>query len=112
MLRFASGAIGTMAAGWVDVDNPVTFQVSGTKASASVIEGQLHVRRIDDDLTAVLAEPMPAGPHAFDLWLDALAGKGLDVSLVTAREAAYRNGVMEAIYAAARGGTWEPPRHG
>ena len=112
MLRFENGTIATMAAGWVDVDNVVTFQVSGTRASASVIDGKLHLRTLDGELTHVLAEPMPAGPHAFDLWLDALEGKRNDVAMVSAREAAYRNGVMEAIYAAAKTQTWQPPRHG
>lgn len=112
ILRFENDVIGTLAAGWVDVDNVVTFQISGTKASANVIDGKLHLRQYDNDITRVLADPLPAAPHAFDLWLDALDGKRGEINLVTPREAAYRNGVMEAIYEAARTQTWQPPRHG
>lgn len=113
LIRFENDAIATLAAGWVDLDNPVTFQISGTKGSASVIDGKLHLRQAGGaDLTAALAEPMPGAPHAFDLWLDALEGKHGDVALVKPREAAYRNGVMEAIYDAARTQTWQSPRHG
>lgn len=112
LLRFENDAIATFAAGWVDLDNPVTFQISGTKGSAHVIDGKLHLRQSGGDLTTALAEPMPGAPHAFDLWLDALEGKRGDVDLVAPREAAYRNGVMEAIYDAARTQTWQSPRHG
>lgn len=112
ILRFENDIIGTLAAGWVDVDNAVSFQVSGTRASANVIDGKLHLRTIDNEMASALADPMPGAPHAFDLWLDALEGKSGDIPLVTAREAAYRNGVMEAIYEAARTQTWQAPRHG
>ena len=112
ILRFENDVIATFAAGWVDVDNAVTFQISGTKASANVIDGKLHLRHVDNEMTSVLADPMPGAPHAFDLWLDAIEGKRGDVELVTPREAAYRNGVMEAIYDAARTQTWQSPRHG
>ena len=43
-------------------------------------------------------------PHAFELYLDALTGQ--QAPLVTAREAARRSAVMEALYAAARQGSW------
>ncbi|HEU5328496.1 MAG TPA: hypothetical protein VFU78_10410, partial [Thermomicrobiales bacterium] len=44
-------------------------------------------------------------PHAFDLFLDALAGKP-NVPLVSAREAARRSALMEALYTAARERRW------
>jgi hypothetical protein len=60
-----------------------------------------------DASTAVRANEMPVGaPHAFELFLDALVGKDLAVPLVTAREAAYRSAVMEAMYAGAKSNTW------
>ena len=112
LMRFENGAIVTMAAGWVDVDNPVSFQISGTKGIATVIDGKLHLKRGDSQLSSVLGDVVPSAPGPFDLWLDALEGKRNDVAMVGAREAAYRNGVMEAIYAAAKTQTWQPPRHG
>lgn len=50
-----------------------------------------------------------AWPHAFDLFLDAIAGKQ-DVPLVGVREAAARSAVMEALYEAARTRTWVQPK--
>ena len=46
--------------------------------------------------------------HAFELFLDAMAGK--DVPLVSAREAAYRSAVMEAMYEASRTQRWISPK--
>jgi len=50
-------------------------------------------------------ESMPRGPHAFEQFLDAASGKK-DVALISAREAAARSTVMEAMYKAAAGRTW------
>ena len=51
-----------------------------------------------------------ARPHAFDLFLDALIAQdpsaSSSVPLVAAREAAYRSGVMAAMYKAADEGAW------
>ena len=44
LLRFKSGAIGTIAAGWDDLANPATLQISGTEAFAAVIHGQLFFK--------------------------------------------------------------------
>ena len=51
-----------------------------------------------------------AAPHAFDLFLDALAGRPLPLPLVTPREAAARNTVMEALYKAAAENGWMVPQ--
>ncbi len=110
MLLFESGIIATLAAGWDDIDNPVTFQISGTKGFASVIDGKLHLKQTDKHLNTVLSEPQPGQPHAFELWLDALEGK--NVPLVGAREAAYRSSVMAALYEGARTHTWQTPKKG
>ena len=77
---------------------------------ASVIEGKLHLTHADRQLNAVLSDPQPGWPHAFDLFLDALEGK--NVSLVGAREAAYRSAVMAAMYEGARTHTWQTPKRG
>ncbi len=108
LLVFENGVVGTLAAGWVDVQNPVTALVSGTEGHAYVCEGQLyfkssHVEGADGktpwtDLPA-------AWPHAFELFLDAVNG-GPTENLVTPREAAARSTVMEAMYTAARETRW------
>jgi predicted dehydrogenase len=110
MLRFKNGAVGTLAAGWVDVADPVKVLVSGTEGHAYVAADTLyfkseHVEGADgsawNDLPAML-------PHAFDLFLDALEGK--TVPLVGVEEAAYRNAVMEALYRGAETTSWVAPR--
>ncbi len=111
LLKFASGATGSLAAGWVDVANPVSLVLSGTQGHATVVNGQLffqseHVAGADGkEPWDALPEPWP---HAFDLFLDAVVGKE-NVPLVGAREAAYRSAVMEAMYKAAREQSWVAP---
>jgi predicted dehydrogenase len=53
-----------------------------------------------------LSEPLP---HAFDLFLGAVAGKK-DVPLVSPAEAAARSAVMEALYTAAKVHRWVAPK--
>jgi predicted dehydrogenase len=115
LMRFASGTLGTLSAGWVDVADPVKYLVSGTEGHAAVINGQLHlVSKKDtrfDGSQPVRTNELPApAPHAFELFLDALVGKELPVPLVTAREAAYRSAVMEAMYEGARSNSWVTPK--
>jgi predicted dehydrogenase len=109
MMQFKKeGTIGTVAAGWDDVANPVEMVVAGTEGHATIIKGQLffqskHVEGADGK-SPWTALPAPMG-HAFELFLDAIGGKK-DVPLVTAREAAYRSVVMEAMYHAAKERQW------
>lgn len=111
LLRFRSGTLGSLAAGWVDVAHPVSLLLSGTEGHASVIHNQLymHSEKIPGaDGKTPWTDLPPQWPHAFDLFLDALCGHP-GVPLVSVREAAYRSAVMEALYAAARDGTWVTP---
>ena len=110
MLRFANGAIGTLAAGWVDLLRAQTCLVSGTEGVAYVDSGKLFVK--SDNLSGAdgsewtdLPEP---GPHAFNIFLDAL--KGEDVPLISAVEAADRSAVMSAFYQAAATKSWVEPQ--
>lgn len=108
LLRFTSGAVGTLAAGWVDVADPVKLLISGTEGHAVVVNGQLYFqsKRVAgaDGKTPWTDLPEP-WPHAFELFLDAVDGQP-DVPLVSAREAAYRSAVMAALYAAAATQAW------
>ncbi len=110
MLRFDGGTIGVLAGGWVDIADPVPMLVSGTEGHAHIAGGEFYYRS-EHVPGADGREPwtdLPeALPHAFDLFLDALTGK--DVPLVTAREAAVRSAVMEAMYEAAETNTWVEP---
>ena len=101
MLRFKSGTIGTMAAAWDDVADPIRLQVAGTKGHATLGSELMAAgedgkfEKVDD------GEAVPAGFNAF---LDHLDGK--KVELVTPGEAAKRDIVMDAIYRAAESKTW------
>ncbi len=110
MLRFANGAIGTLAAGWVDVLRPLPILVSGTAGAAYVENGKLFVK--SDNLPGTdgsewtdLPEPLP---HAFDIFLNALNGEA--VALISTKEAADRSAVMQAFYQAAETDSWVQPQ--
>ena len=111
LIQFKSGVLGTLAAGWVDVDDPVQLLISGTEGHAVVMNNQLyyntkHVPEADGKeayrkLPPRLREPM----HQF---VDAVAGDKSQ-PLVKPREAAARVSVMEAMYNAARHHNWAKP---
>jgi predicted dehydrogenase len=112
LIEFSNGVIATLAAGWVDVANPVRALVSGTEGHAVVVNNDLyyqscHVEGADGKQPwTKLPEALP---HAFDLFLDAVGGKS-DVPLVTPSEAAARSAVMEALYAASKTRRWVSPK--
>ena len=112
LLRFPDGAVGSLAAGWVDLSDPVTLQISGTEGHAVVIDGQLYFKsnRVAGADGQEVCTALPAAlPHAFDLFLDA-SGGGSAAHLVGATEAALRSAVMAAIYKAAARTAWVTPR--
>ena len=113
LFRFSNGVIGSLAAAWLDVAEPITAEISGT-------EGHAYVRNRTDlfitsanldgaDGQSPWTDLPSAWPHAFDLFLDALNRNDPSaepIPLVSAREAAYRSAVMEAMYKAAADGSW------
>ncbi|MEC7193518.1 MAG: Gfo/Idh/MocA family oxidoreductase [SAR324 cluster bacterium] len=108
LLKFKSGVVASIAAGWVDLAMPLTAEVSGTKAYAYVIKDDLYL--VSDDIKDANAnipfKDVPESlPHAFDLFLDSVHS-GESTNLVTPKEAAYRSTVMEAIYEAAATRKW------
>ncbi len=114
LLKFRSGVLGSLAAGWVDVADPVKITISGTEGHAYVAEGQLYFKSEHvpgADGKAPWTDLPEALPHAFELFFDAVAG-GADAPLVTPQEAAARSAVMEALYDAARQGAWVTPASG
>ena len=108
LIQFKSGVIGTLGAGWLDIDDPVKLLISGTQGHAVVDNDQLfyHSEKVagsDSHKAVTQFPPAPKAPlHQF---LDAVAGSH-DEPLVTPREAAARVVVMESMYAAARHKTW------
>lgn len=106
LMRFKNGAIGTLAAAWDDVANPVSLLISGTEGHAAIIHGALHYQSkkagFDGSQPVRNSELGPSRPAGFEAFLDAITGK--EATLVTAREAAYRSAVMEAMYEGAQQG--------
>ena len=111
ILRFRSGVIATLAAGWVDVADPITLLVSGTEGHAHIANGKLFFKsnKVEGANASQPWTKLPAAPPApLHQFVDAVAGK-TGMPLVTPREAAARVSVMEAAYQGARAGTWAKP---
>jgi predicted dehydrogenase len=108
LLKFHSGIIGTVAAGWVDVDNPVSLLISGTEGHASIVNGLLYFK-CDKMKGADGRDPWtelpPRVPLPINQFLNALEGKP-HVLLVKPSEAAARVAAMEAAYNGARSHMW------
>jgi len=108
LLCYADGCLASLAAGWVDIASPIQMEISGTEGHAFVMDSQLYLKT--DKLPGADGQqpwtdlPAPL-PHAFELFLNALHGQA--ATLVSAKEAALRNIVMEAMYKAAKNNTWE-----
>ncbi len=108
MLKFSNGAMGSLTAGWLDVANPVTFMISGTKGFASIVDGKLTFK---SDLVPGAKgnapwtdlPPAPQAPlHQFVNAVRGMPGQ----PLVTPTEAAARVTAMEAMYKSAKAGKW------
>ena len=111
LIRFKSGVTGTLAAGWVDVANPMTLEISGTEGHASIFEGKLYFKAgkvAGADGQKPWTKLPPALPPPLEMFIAAVAGKP-DLGLVTPREAAARVSVMEAMYRSSTGHRWESP---
>lgn len=111
LLRFKNGTIGTIAASWDDLANPVTFEISGTEGHAVIMSDRLFFtsKNVEgaDGRKPWKEFPKPL-PHSLELFLSAVAGEK-DLPLVTPREAAYRSAVMEAMYQGAEKRDWVKP---
>jgi len=108
MIRFASGATGTISAGWIEPENPVGLMVAGTEGHAAVFNDRLYLRtkKLRGADGARPWGKLPPGPdHPLLQFASAVAGRK-NLPLVTAREAAMRVKVMEAMYLSARERKW------
>ena len=111
LIRFKNGVTGTLAAGWVDVMDPVTLEISGTEGHAVKFGNDLYFKssKVEGADGGDPWRKLPKGPPApLHQFIDAVSGK-TGQPLVTPREAAARVAVMEAAYKAARSRTWVEP---
>jgi len=108
LLRFRSGAGGTLTAGWVDVANPVTLEIAGTGGHAVVFNDALYFEstKVPGSKSTERWTQLPAAAQApLHQFVDAVRGAP-NQPLVRPREAAARVAVMEAMYQSARGRQW------
>ncbi len=111
LMKFGNGVTGVLAAGWVDVANPVSLIVSGTEAHAMVMNDQLYYvnKKVEGANGKAPFTELPVKLQApLDMFVDAVGGKR-DLPLVTPREAAARVSVMEAMYRGSREHRWVRP---
>jgi predicted dehydrogenase len=112
LIRFENGTVAAIAAGWDALSDPATFIISGTEGHAAIINGQLwfqsqKVKGADGSQPMRRAELPNGKPAGLDSFFDVLEGK--EGALVTAREAAYRSAVMEAMYQGSNETRWVVP---
>lgn len=104
LLRFRSGVLGTLAASWVDVADPVTLQISGTEANAAIVRGDLFFKcdRLPGADGSRPWTDLPKGPPPpLQQFVNAVSGQA-GMPLVPVHEAAARVAVMEAAYQSAK----------
>lgn len=107
MVTFESGAVATIAGGWVDHANPNQIEISGTEGHLRVTNGELYLRIPEKEIDA--SDPWTDLPedhkHPLELFFDAVAGES-GLPLISADEAAEVNRVITAIYNAHEQGGW------
>jgi predicted dehydrogenase len=107
MVRFDSGAVATIAGGWVDHANPNQIEISGTKGHLRVTNGELFVRVPEMDASP--SEPWQQLEndirHPLDMFFDAISGIE-NLPLVTVTEAARVNSLISAMYRADSQRSW------
>jgi predicted dehydrogenase len=111
LIRFANGITGTLAAGWVDVADPVQLLISGTEAHALILNDRLYYRnkKVEgaDGLEPFTKLPKAPQPPIYQ-FVNAVAGQK-DQPLVSPREAAARVSVMQAMYEGSSQRAWLKP---
>ena len=108
LLQFKNGVVGTLAASWVDIDDPVKLQICGTQGHAVIYNDKLYYRseKVEDSDNRKPVTKLPPEPEPpLQQLLDAVAGDK-NQPLVKADEAAARVTAMAAIYEAARDHKW------
>jgi len=107
LFTFKGGVIGTLAASWVDILDPVTLQISGTEGNASIVKGELFFkceRVAGADGKKPWTDLPPAAVTPLQQFVNAVGGQS-GMPLVPVREAAARVAVMEAAYQSSRTGS-------
>jgi predicted dehydrogenase len=108
LMEFDNRVLGTLAAGWVDVEDPVQLLISGTEGHAVIYDDHLYYKskHVPGSDSKEAWTKLPAAPKApMHQFVDAVAGSK-DQPLVSPTEAAARVAVMEAMYQGAKERKW------
>lgn len=111
MLRYESGVVATISAGWTEYGGPVIIEAHGTEGRAIARDGALTVEpgeAADQELPD--AVPPRAGA-ALDHFFAALGGDP-GAPLVSPDEAAQHCAILDALYLAAGSERWVEPGRG
>lgn len=111
LIQFKNGVIGTLGAGWVDIEDPVQLLISGTEGHAVVVNSHLYYqsKKVPGSDSQEPCSNLPKGPRPpLHQFFDAVEGSK-DQPLVSPHEAAARVIVMEAFYKAAKERKWLKP---
>jgi predicted dehydrogenase len=108
LVRFRNGLTASLSAGWIEPENPVALLVSGTEGHAVLFNDRLYLRtrKVANADGARPWGKLPPGPDHPVLQFVSAIGGNKEMPLVTAREAAARVKVMEALYQASRQRRW------
>jgi len=107
MVAFSSGAVATVAGGWVDHANPNQIEVSGTEGYLRVTNGELYltIPEMDSDGSEPWTDLPDNNKHPLELFFEAVGGTD-GLPLIKADEAAKTNRLITEIYSAHHGGEW------
>lgn len=105
LVRFESGAVANLVAGWVSNVDPYALEIAGTEGSLYVSDKKLYIKMAEDKEPQEVTDLPAAWPHAFMIFIERLIGKS-ELPVVTPSEAALRNTIMEKIYQGANSNTW------
>jgi predicted dehydrogenase len=112
LIQFKNGITGTLAAGWVDVADPIPLLISGTEGHAYIDKSRGLIFQSKNVEGADGKKPWNSFPERLpepmNQFIDSVAGKNV-TTLVKPREAAARVAVMEAAYKGAAHQAWAQP---
>lgn len=117
LVRFANGVTGSIAAGWVDHQNPNFLEITGTEGHLHIHWGQLYYQSSKSSVPGADGKSGPIDkshfpaelPHAFDLFFEVLAGNQDRSVLIPVEDALNVAKTMEAMYTGDRIGGWVKP---
>lgn len=107
MVKFESGAVATVAGGWIDHANPNQIEISGTEGHLRVTNGNLFltIPGMDIDTSEPYTDLPESWKHPVEIFFDEVAGIN-NAPLINVNEAALVNRVVTQVYNAHKDRRW------